>query len=75
MQRLLKLQDELDILEAERLVATVRLRSELIKAATELLPEAIRQAKPRGKQPGSPALLRLIVRLAMRDVRIEKPKD
>jgi hypothetical protein len=74
-----QIREELDVLEAERLVATVRLRTKLINAATDLLPEALRQAKPHGegkaRRPGSPALLRLIARLAMRDVRIDrKPK-
>jgi len=73
-----ELRERLEVLEAERLIHTVELRSELIKAAKELLPEAIRQAKPQGigksRRPGSPALLRLISRLAMRDVRIDRGK-
>jgi len=71
-----EIRDELDILEAERLVATVRLRTALIHAAADLLPEALKQARPsgqgKGRRPGSPALLRLIARLAMRDVRIDR---
>ena len=70
--------------ESDRLVSTVELRHALIEAAKELLPEAVRQAKPQqhrvrdrnGKlrvrrSNGSPALLRLIARIAMRPVRIE----
>jgi hypothetical protein len=79
-----KIRERLDILEAERLIITVELRTELIRAAKDLLPEAIRQAKPQpagdaghGKKrtparAGSPALLRLIARLAMRSTQIEK---
>lgn len=77
-----KIRERLDVLEAERLILTIELRSELLRAAKALLPEAIRQAKPResfnlttgkkSRQPGSPALLRLISRLAMRNVQIEK---
>ncbi len=83
-----KIRERLDVLEAERLVLTIELRSELLRAAKDLLPEAIRQAKPQpagsaghGKsgrkkatpaRPGSPALLRLIARLAMRNTQIEK---
>ena len=82
MSKAKEIRERLDVLEAERLVLTIELRCELIRAAKELLPEAIRQAKPRerlnlttGKkstQPGSPALLRLIARLAMRNTQIEK---
>ncbi len=70
--------DRLAILDAERLVLTVELRNALLRAASELLPTALRQAKGqarRGKRdarPGSPALLRLIARLAMRDVRVDR---
>lgn len=74
-----KVKDALDTLEAERLIETVKLRNELVREARALLPLAIRQAKPgrRSKKfphgrPGSPALLRLIARLAMRDVRLDK---
>ena len=70
--------EALEVLEAERMVETVKLRSALVKAAAELLPEAIRQAKPqgtgKGARPGSPALLRLIARLAMRPAQIDKPR-
>ncbi len=38
----------LEVLEAERLVDTVKLRNALIREAAKLLPEAIRQAKPKG---------------------------
>jgi hypothetical protein len=75
-----ELRDRLDILEAERLVLTVELRKALMVEAKKLLPEAIRQAKatPAAKgqpyRPPSPALLRLISRLAMRDVRIDARK-
>jgi hypothetical protein len=81
-----EIRERLDILEAERLIITVELRTELLKAARDLLPEAIRQAKPQpagsaghGKKrtparAGSPALLRLIARLAMRSVQPEKRK-
>jgi len=48
---------------------------------SEAAPEAIRQAKPKGgrkrkdgtRSPGSAALLHLIARVAMRDVRLDKP--
>ena len=78
MNKAEKIRESLDILEAERLVLTIELRNELIRAARQLLPEAIRQAKPqprRGKRPprtGSPALLRLISRLAMRPHNIDR---
>ena len=69
--------DRLAVLDAERLILTVELRNALLTAATDLLPEALRQAKPQGRgksrRPGSPALLRLIARLAMRDVRVDRP--
>jgi hypothetical protein len=78
------LRDRLDVLEAERLVLTVELRNALMREAKKLLPQAIRQArgtpasghgrKARRGRPGSPALLRLIARLAMRDVRIDVRK-
>jgi hypothetical protein len=68
----------IEALEAERVVETVQLRSELVKAARELLPEAIKQAKPHGegkhRTPGNASLLRLISRIAMRDVRIDRRK-
>ena len=65
----------LKALEAERAELTIELRCELLRAAKELLPTAIAQAKPNGKIPGSPALLRLVSRIAMRDIRIERGKD
>ena len=66
------LRERLDILEAQRLVLTIELRGALLREAKKLLPQAIRQAKGNGKRPGSPALLRLIARLAMRNTQIEK---
>lgn len=90
MSKAKDLQDELDVLDAERMVLTVQLRNDLLREATALLPLAIRQAKgrparaaqpakgnrgPRAAQPakpGSPALLRLISRLAMRPTQIDK---
>ncbi len=63
--------EKLHQLDAERLVLTVELRCELIRAAKRLLPTAIREARRRG---GSPALLRLITRLAMRPAQIERPR-
>lgn len=84
MAKVTELQEALDVLEAERLVETVKLRNALICEAAKLLPEAIRQVKPKPArkrkngthtQPraGSAALLRLISRIAMRDVRLDKP--
>jgi len=64
----------LDILEAQRLVSTVQLRNALIQEAKRLLPAAIRQARGSRKNPGSPALLRLIARLAMRPTQIDRPR-
>ena len=75
-----RLKAELDRLEAERAILTIELRNELVRAAKQLLPEAIRQARPgrrRGKKQGrnsNPALLRLISRLAMRPIHIDRPK-
>ncbi len=75
-----ELKDGLAVLEAERLVATIELRNALIRAAQELLPEAIRQSKPQphgGKRPahnGNPASVHLISRLAMRPTQLETPK-
>jgi hypothetical protein len=66
------MRDRLDILEAQRLILTVELRSALMREAKRLLPAAIKQARGAGKRPGSPALLRLIARLAMRDVRLDR---
>lgn len=82
-KRTKQLTDALDTLEAERLIETVKLRCELVKQCAVLLPDAIRQAKPKRAskrkdgtrspaRPGSPALLRLISRVAMRDVRLDK---
>jgi len=76
MSKAREITDAIAALEAERVIETVKLRSALIKAAAELLPEAVRQAKPHGtgkqRRPGSAALLRLIARLAMRPARIDK---
>jgi hypothetical protein len=68
----------LNRLEAERLILTIEIRCELLRAAKDLLPAAIEQAKGKvGKKgqhtPGSPALLRLITRLAMRPAQIDRP--
>lgn len=85
MTKSTEIRDRLDVLEAERLVLTIELRNELLRQAHELLPAAIRQAKgtparPATKtraaspaKPGSPALLRLIARLAMRPTQIDRP--
>ena len=67
-----KLKAHLDVLEAERLVLTVELRNALIKEAKRLLPLAIQQAS-RKKNP-SPALLRLITRLAVRPLALSREK-
>lgn len=73
-----QLKAELDRLEAERAILTIELRNELVRAAKQLLPEAIRQARPgrrRNKKQGrnpNPALLRLISRLAMRPIHIDR---
>jgi hypothetical protein len=73
-QKAQQLRDRIDVLEAERLVLTIELRSALMREAKKLLPAAIRQARgdPKKRRPGSPALLRLIARLAMRDTRIDR---
>jgi hypothetical protein len=72
-----KLKERLDTIEAERVILTIELRCQLLKAAKDLMPEAIRQVRPRGRgkgrRPGSPALLRLISRLAMRPIKLERP--
>jgi len=67
-----KLKERLDALEAQRLIDTIELRHELVRAARRLLPEAIRQAKPKGRKPGSPALLRLVARVAQRTIKFER---
>lgn len=73
-----ELNEALAVLEAERLVETVKLRSALVKECAALLPAAIEQAKPQGagknRRPGNASLLRLISRVAMRDVRIDRKK-
>ncbi len=67
-----KLKQHLDVLEAERLILTVELRNALVKEAKKLLPLAISQASNR-KHP-SPALLRLITRLAVRPLALSKER-
>jgi hypothetical protein len=64
-----KLEERLQLLDAERLVLTVELRCELMRQAKKLLPAAIAQARAK---KGSPALLRIITRLAMRPANIER---
>jgi hypothetical protein len=77
------LTDKLAVLEAERMILTIELRNDLLREAKKLLPRAIAQAKGKparkrkdgtwsAAKPGSPGLLRLISRLAMRDVRIDR---
>jgi len=67
-----KLKQHLDVLEAERLILTVELRNALVKEAKKLLPLAVKQAT-RKKAP-SPALLRLITRLAVRPLALSKER-
>lgn len=75
-------QEALETLEAERLVETVKLRNDLIKAARDLLPIATAEAAPgkacphckRAASIGHPGLLRLISRLAMRDVSLDRSR-
>ncbi len=57
----LKTSSDLEALDYARLVDTVELRRTLVREARSLTRTAVKQAK-RGK----PALLRLLVRLAMR---------
>jgi hypothetical protein len=74
------IRDRLTKLEAERMILATELRNALTRAAVELLPLAVRQAQPtpkRGKRAakqGSPALLRLISRIALRPLHLERPK-
>jgi hypothetical protein len=71
-----------DELELDRTIAQLQLRADVIHAARKLLPAAIEQAQPHGKpckhcgrrDAGSPALLRLICRIAMRGKGAE-PKE
>jgi hypothetical protein len=70
MSKAEEVHQRLQQLEAERLVLTVEIRNALLRAAKELLPEAIAQASAKN---GSPALLRLITRLAMRPTQIDRP--
>lgn len=72
MSKAEELQEHLDVLEAERHVVTIQLRTALLREAKKLLPQAIAQAKGSKRKAGSPALLRLIARLAMRNTQIEK---
>jgi hypothetical protein len=78
-----KLKEAIDALEAQRVVETIKLRNQLVTECQKLMPQAIEQA--RGKKgrkrkdgtrspdkPGSPALLRLIARVAMRPTQIER---
>lgn len=82
MGNVARLNEALEAIEAERVIETVKLRSELIKACTQLLPTAISEASPapackqcgRAAQRGSATLLRLISRVAMRDVRLDRKK-
>ena len=77
-----KLAESLEALEAERIALQVQLRGELIQAARDLLPQAITQARGLAKPckecgwtgNSSPALLRLISRLGMRDAAIDKAR-
>lgn len=81
MPKATELADELNVLEARRLVATIRAREKLIAAMEQLLPAAIAAAAPKPECPhchrpatrGSPALLRLVTRALMRDVRLDRP--
>lgn len=85
MSKATDLKDRLDQLEAERAILTIELRNSLLRAATELLPAAIAQAKPqkasgqgakrKPARAGSPALLRLISRLAMRPIQLERTRS
>ncbi len=85
MGKLAEVEKALEVLEAERLIETVKLRNALIRECAGLLPAAIRQARPQAgrkrkdgtrspAKAGSAALLRLIARVAMRDVRPDKPR-
>ncbi len=67
-----RLMHELELLEAQRPVATAKLRTKLLHHAEDLLDEAVAQARSKDGRPGSPALLRLIARLAMRDVKLDR---
>lgn len=80
----MKEQTDLEALELQTLYYQIKLRRALLQAAYELLPEAIRQARPgrrsRGRNPkttlrGSPALLRLITRLATRQFKEQLPEE
>ncbi len=81
MSKATEIKSRLDVLKAERAILTIELRNAVTRAAHDLLPEAIRQARPgrkRGKakaRPASPALLRLIARLASRPLKLDRPRD
>ncbi len=68
----------LEILDAQSLVLTIELRNKLLQVAHDLLPTAVAQAQPQKAAPGhpakagSPALLRLITRLAMRNIDLHR---
>lgn len=72
------IRDRLDVADAQTLLLKAELRCKLLQEAQELLPEAIRQAKPhkRGKHhnPGSPALLRLISSMVFRNIQADRKK-
>lgn len=67
------IRDRLDVANAETLLLKAELRCKLLQEAQELLPEAIRQAKAKGKHRGSPALLRLISGMVFRNTRVDAP--
>ena len=69
-----RIQERLDVLEAERLILTIEVRNALLREAKRLLPAAVKQAKGRAGKPGSAALLRLIARIVMRPHPTEQPK-
>jgi hypothetical protein len=67
-----EVQERIEQLEAERLILTIEVRNELLRAAKKLMPKAMAQAQD--KRNPSPALLRLITRLAMRPFQMERPR-
>ena len=81
-----ELADAMAIVEAERMVETVKLRSEVVTACRNLLPEAIRQAKPKKARksrdgqhiipgrPGDPRLLKLIKEIVMQPADVDRRK-
>jgi hypothetical protein len=72
------IRDRLDVADAQTLLLKAELRCALLQEAKELLPEAVRQAKPhkRGKHhnPGSPALLRLISSMVFRNIQADRAR-